>query len=386
MTLIPTAHEQGPPDDLRPSASVDFPHEILCSILHLCIPPLGPTKAEIRRRRRALRRYARVNSRWHAAALDEAVRTVFINTHANGWSQDETTATRWVSEAKEYADRRGRGIRDLVLFGEKHLPAKSVHALFEEYDQLEHLVVVKSRNPRCLIGSASIRHLQILNTASPSFFGIYSSLHRLDIVGCRGEALPTTLTSTNFPSLDTLVLDILGPRQGKDVSTYRSLGDNVKPPKVRALALRGVGHLYMHELLALQTRLEHLYLGVPRLEMLDYMRVVTQPITSLWVEHTVAEQFEDEPVLPPNAASMSAMAFEHTSLKRIGLSYCDSPDQSVDLLDDWLISFARDVAKAMATRGLDLEVRWATPACVLVEWDPLRQDEPARFLGLNLRA
>ncbi|GAA5894265.1 hypothetical protein JCM8208_002391 [Rhodotorula glutinis] len=367
MTLIPTGHEQRPPANLVPPPAVDFPHEILCTILHLSVPPFGHTKAEIRRRRRALRRYAHVNSRWHAAALDEAVRTVYINTHANGWSQDEATATRWVTEAKEHADTRGRGIRELVLFGEKNLPGPSVQAMFDQFDQLEHLVIAKGRNPKSLIGSTAVRHLQIFDTASPAFFGVYSSLRRLDIVACRGEALPSTLSSTNFPSLDTLVLDLLAPRRRIQVTRYQGSGEGVRAP---------------------QTGLEHLYLGVPRVDMVDYLRVLRCPITSLWVEHTVAEQFDDDPLLllalPQNAPAMSSAAFEHTSLKRIGLSYCDSPDQAVDLLDDWLISFARGVGKAMATCGLDLEVRWATPACVLVEWDPLRREEPARFLGLDV--
>ena len=164
MTLVSTAHEQAH----TPPTSVDFPHEILCAILHLCVPPFGHTKLEIRRRRRALRRFARVNSCWYAAALDEAVRTVFVNTHANGWSQDEATATRWVSEAKEHADRRGRGIRELVLFGEKHLPAKSVQAMFEQFGQLEQLVVVKGRNPRSLIGSTCASSPPSGSCSSPS--------------------------------------------------------------------------------------------------------------------------------------------------------------------------------------------------------------------------
>ncbi|KPV75928.1 uncharacterized protein RHOBADRAFT_52938 [Rhodotorula graminis WP1] len=391
MTLIPTGHEQSPPDNLAQPPAVDFPHEILCFILHLCVPPSGHTKAEIRRRRRALYRYAHVNSRWHAAAFDQAVRSVFINAHANGWSQDEATATRWVTEAKEHADSRGRGIRELVLFGEKHLPDQSLQAMFQQFDQLEHLVVVKSRNPRSLLGSTTIRHLQVLETASPSFLGIYSNLRRLDIIGCRGEALPSTLTNANFPSLDTLVLDLLAPRRGIQIKTYQGRGvtDSVRPPNVRALALRGQGHPFLREVLAFQTRLEHLYLGVPRAETFDYLHALPCPISSLWVEHTVEEQAEDHAALlpwqPHLAPALSATAFDHTSLKRIGLAYYDSPDQAVDLLDDWLISFASAVAKAMALRGLDLDVRWATPACVLEEWDPLRQEEPARFLGLGIR-
>jgi len=199
-------------------------------------------------------------------------------------------------------------------------------------------------------------------------------VRRLDLVGCRGEALPSTLTVTNFPSLDTLVLDLLPPRAQVPAGTYQGLGEDYKPPNVRALAVRGKAHPFLRELLGLQTRLEHLYLGVPRVETFTYLHILSCSITSLWIEHRVAEQLEPDPAvflgLPQSLWSMSATAFDHTSLKRVGLSYSDSPDQVVDLLDDWLVSFARGVAQAMAARGLDLEVRWATPACVLVEWDP----------------
>lgn len=196
---------------------------------------------------------------------------------------------------------------------------------------------------------------------------------RLDIVDCAGEALPVSLTSTNFPSLETLTLDLVKPRRQKLVDTYRSPGGMTQPPNVRALALRGDGYRFTHELLAAQTHLEHLRLGVSRENTAAYLASLRGSLLSLWVEHSVKDT--RDPIgtlafLPPLDPQTAAHTFNHSSLKHIALSYYDSTDQTVDFDDDWLLSFGRAIAQAMSARGLDLEVRWATDTRKVDEWDP----------------
>ncbi|BGP37992.1 hypothetical protein JCM10450v2_001926 [Rhodotorula kratochvilovae] len=352
----------------RPIAP-NLPHEILCAIIRLSVPPFGPTKLEIRRRERALRRCALVNPGWHAAALDEAVSAVFINTHGNGWSQDEATATRRIREARAHAEEHGRGIKTLDLFGEKDLPDASVQVMFAEFDKLEDMTLMKMRRPRLLIGSKPLRQLHIIKVKTPMVTGVYTNLTRLEIVDCCGELLPSSLTDVNFPSLDTLVLDLRKARLGFPEHAGYDPVRGHRPPNVRAVAVCGEHYAFMPTLLSALPRLQHLHLGISLLGVAGLLGALAHPPTSLSIEHGAADHFLlfslSHPPLDPSTA---AHAFSIAFLARLKLSLVHAESVEVRL---WLEDFMRIVWNGAAQRGAGFEGLWTNTPFKPLEWDPV---------------
>ncbi|GAA6058231.1 hypothetical protein JCM3770_007424 [Rhodotorula araucariae] len=376
-----TAATPSPPSEDRPVAPA-LPHEILCAIVHLGVPPFGPTPLVMRRRKRALRRYALVNSQWHAAALDEAVSAVYINTHANGWSQDVATATRRVREAKEHAERYGRGVRTLDIFGEKHIPAASVQFMFAEFDKLENMTLMKMRRPHLLIGSKPLRRLHILHVRTPTFTGVYTNLTRLEMIDCCGELLPSCLTDANFPALETLVLQLAKARQGFPVESRYGARNGKRPPDVRVLALRGAQYAFMQSLIAGLPRLNHLHLATPLDSMSLFIRSLAHPLTSLTIEPDPGPHslFSNS---PPLDGLTAAHSIEITFLARLELSVVHAPSLESDF---WLSTFEDVLSTGAAERGLNLDCVRTDKPFEPLQWDPVHDPscQPSSLTGLSI--
>ncbi|GAA5996206.1 uncharacterized protein JCM10292_007461 [Rhodotorula paludigena] len=259
----------------------ELPHEILCSIIESAVPPPGPTQTENRRRWRALRRFALVRKAWYGAALDVAVSYVWINLHANGWSQSEETATQRIEAAKKRSFDLNRKIRVLHMFGEKHLPAKSAKSLLATFDSLEQMMLTKMLEPKELLtGSKPLRELCLFKVRTPTISGAYPALTRLVLKECFAESLPTWLTNDNFPSLETVSLSVGRPRWSDRVEVYEKTGET-PPQKIRALALHGESYAWMGELVAALPILEHLHVGIKLFKLIAIISNVAADLRSL---------------------------------------------------------------------------------------------------------
>ncbi|GAA5978150.1 hypothetical protein JCM10908_004247 [Rhodotorula pacifica] len=355
------------PTSLAGRPAPGIPHELLVQIIHYAAPPLATDVKSHRRRRRPLRRYALVNKAWHGAALDEASQHLFINLHEPGWAQSADTATERILTARKRAEERGRNVKTLALFGEKHMPDSSADVLRSSFEHAHIMTLQKMKKPmRLLAGSNILTSLRLYEINSPEFIGAYPALKRLELIDCFAESFVSTWTKKHFPVLETAVLQIKARRRDVPFTGLDSREDEVeRPDTLRALAIAG-GFQYFPLLgLEAQVQLEHVHIGT------------TEDVATLFL--TMCRTITTSLSLDPNGTGVTPPGMDwRETWRELASSTRISQLKSLKLYnvidpkaDPWFLNFAQHFLATQKDLDADFEYAHNTARLSLTEWDPL---------------
>ncbi|BGP46080.1 hypothetical protein JCM10450v2_001920 [Rhodotorula kratochvilovae] len=281
MPLIPTA--ASPSYQENPNALVrrewNFPVELLTMFIHHAAPDVAPTATEHRRRKRQLRRFALVDRAWWRAAKEETKHALYINLFEDDWRAAEFATPRLLAIETRTA------IKKLNLYGARHLPAATAQVLFAELTGVKEYALKSMRQPSELLAgwTAHVRRMKLIDVNTPKVTGVFQHVTRLDLVGCYGECIPSSITDVHFPSLVTLVLDVHKKRINVEADSYK--GKDWTPPQVKALALHGDDCEWMADMVARIDTLEHLHVGVSPSALVSILGAVHTELTSLSLVH-----------------------------------------------------------------------------------------------------
>ncbi|BGP48927.1 hypothetical protein JCM10450v2_004806 [Rhodotorula kratochvilovae] len=242
-----------------------IPQDIICLIVQCAVPPPSVKVGANRKRADALRHLAGVSRGWHAAARDAAVSALFLDLGRKHpvWA-DEPQATGRLGEMVRTAGESGRSIRTLAVCGDGGLGAGVRSVLLSALPQLVHASLHMMPDTRGVLrGSMTLTSLTLDNVAAPTFCGPLPALTQLRLHRCGRAHLPSSMTATNLPALQSLHLHLVEHDSTKLLTGYAFNG--TAPPRVRSLALGGASSstMFLCELVASGSVEQlHLSLGI----------------------------------------------------------------------------------------------------------------------------
>ncbi|BGP39901.1 hypothetical protein JCM10449v2_003857 [Rhodotorula kratochvilovae] len=267
---------------LAPHPITRLPAEIMGIICAAATAHTGPTREEYEKRRKTLLCIALFHRSWTKAAKGEAMKARVLDL---GASHERSKTVKELNNIivgmNERACELDSNVRDLLVTGDGGMPRRSARTLHSTFARLDKLVTDASGAAReLLFGSRNLGELVLRRTSYPRL-GLFPGLTRLVIVECQGDGLAATLTDANFPSLHSIVFDLLPPSVNTSEVGY-SVAGTTPPRELIAVALKGFGYFDLFApLLASSRRLKFLHLELPAYDTAAIFDYVASDLTYL---------------------------------------------------------------------------------------------------------
>ncbi|BGP41817.1 hypothetical protein JCM10449v2_005808 [Rhodotorula kratochvilovae] len=345
----------GPWDHLPATKTLPlFSREMWLTLLdHLVGPP--PTTTQGRSTRaEVVGPLVLINKTWAKEVLLRKTRSPLICVHPRLLRREPAYALNWTECSPWLADKYSSGVRSLVFLKADGLPLASFERVVRKFDQLYSLRIEGRRAINgVLTGSTTLRQLLLSNANEPNFSGSYPDLKHLVIVGAIGVTLAQTLTSTNFATLETLVLETRRQNRGAEILDYLATSGTA-PPAVWNLSISSsVNYPYLASLVT-SRNLENFHLCAPIKSLVSLLWSVERSLVQLTLTVDLGGADKDIHTCSEYAESVLEKALAAPCLKRLETLRIPRPSTTGGRW--WLSLFGSKLQAQLKALGVVLEI------------------------------